>query len=925
VKPETAVTASIPGGVDALLRDGRVATVRPVVPADREALERLHADASTRSRYLRFFSSDEEMPRRYAEHLATPGDDHFAVLATAAGDVIGVASAELCPEASADRPAEHPAEHQDATTAEVAVMVAEAWHGTGTGTLLLEHLAAAAVDRGIRRFTAEVLTQNGPMMDVFLHAGYTTRYGHPEDAVRAVELDLARTPALAERIAERERAADAASIAAVLEPRAVLVVGAGRRPGGVGREVLANLQAARFTGELAVVNPKVDFGDRIGGVSAFTSAGLVPWPVDLAVVTVPAAHVPDAIRDCGEAGVRAVVVVSSGFADAGDAAAQRELVALAHRYGMRLVGPNCLGVVNTDPAIRLNATFAALDGFEVGTEGVGLASQSGALGIAVLAAASRRGLPVADFVSLGNKADVSGNDLLLYWERNPRIAVAALYLESIGNPRRFRRIAARVSTQTPIVTLTSGRSAAGARAGASHTAATATPAAVSAALFRDAGVVATDTSEEFLDVIQLLASQNVPAGTRLAVVGNAGGPGALAADAAVAAGGSVPAFGPDLTAALRRSVTGAASVVNPVDLGAAAGADAYGRAIHLILGSGEVDAVVAIHAATRAQPVDDVLRAVESAAEHGGAGGRQLPVAGVLLGVEPRHVDVLPWYGFAEAAAHALVRAGELGLWRASAREPADAAPSMLDVDAAAVRSHLDVAPRDAAGFLAPQAAFGLLTILGITVCRPQEVLGPDEAAAVADRWGVPVAVKTAAPGVVHKSDGGGVALGLDGHDAVVAAARRIVAATGSGHLVVQPMAPDGLELIAGLSAPPAGPAVVMAGAGGVHEAVMADHVLRTLPLAPDAAAAMLDELRCAPLLHGHRGSPPLDHHAAAAVLDRLALLARIAPDVTELDVNPLVVTEHGATAVDVKVRLAAPAAAGADPVADRAARALDR
>jgi acyl-CoA synthetase (NDP forming)/RimJ/RimL family protein N-acetyltransferase len=915
VTPPTAAPAPTPARVDALLRDGRVATVRPVVPADRGALERLHVAASAHSRYLRFFSTDAEMPRRYAEHLATPGDDHFAVLATAAGDVVGVASAEL----------------QDATTAEVAVMVADAWHGTGAGTLLLEHLAAAAVDRGIRRFTAEVMTQNGPMMDVFVHAGYTIRYGQPQDAVRGVELDLAQTPALAGRIAERERAADAASIAAVLEPRAVLVVGAGRRPGGIGREVLANLQAARFTGELAVVNPKADVGDRIGGAAAFASAGLVPWPVDLAVVTVPAAHVADAIRDCGEAGVRAVVVISAGFADTGDPAdteRQRELVTLAHRYGMRLVGPNCLGVVNTDPAIRLNATFAALDGFEVGTEGVGLASQSGALGISVLAAASRRGLPVADFVSLGNKADVSGNDLLLYWERNPRIAVAALYLESIGNPRRFRRIASRVSARTPIVALTSGRSAAGARAAASHTAATATPAAVSAALFRDAGVVATGTTEEFLDVIQLLASQNVPAGTRIAVVGNAGGPGALAADAAEAAGGSVPAFGPELVAKLRRAAPGAASTANPVDLGAAAGPDAYRGALRAILASGEVDAVVAIHATTRTQPVDDVLRAVEDAAESGGPRGRRLPVAGVLLGVEPRHVDVLPWYAFAEAAAHALVRAGELGRWRASSRE-ADALPSaaerVLDVDPAAVRSHLDLATRDAAGFLTPQAAFGLLTILGIPVCRPQEVNGPDEAAAVADRWAVPVAVKTAAPGLVHKSDGGGVALALEGHDAVMAAARRIVAATGSGHLVVQPMAPVGLELIAGLSAPPSGPPVVMAGAGGVHEAVMADHVLRTLPLAPGAATAVLDELRCAPLLHGHRGSPPLDRDAAADVLDRLALLARIAPDVTELDANPLVVTEDGVTAVDVKVRLAPPATGTTDPVADRAARALDR
>jgi acyl-CoA synthetase (NDP forming)/RimJ/RimL family protein N-acetyltransferase len=906
----TTPLAAADESVAALLRDGRVVRVRPVRPEDRDALEHLHADASERSRYLRFFSADATMARRYAQHLATPGGDHFGVVATAGDDVVGVASAERL----------------DARTAEVALMVADAWHGTGVGTLLLEHVAAAAVERGYRRFTADVMAENGAMLDVFLHAGYTATCGASEYAVRTVELDLARTGVVTDTVAERERAADAASVAAVLEPRAVVVVGAGRRPGGIGREVLANVLGARFTGEVAVVNPRVEPGDRVGGVAAYRSATEVPWPVDLAVVAVPAARVADAVRDCGAAGVRAVVVLSSGFADGGDPAGERELVRLAHDHGMRLVGPNCLGVLNTDPAVRLNATFAAVDGLRVGTEGVGLASQSGALGIAVLAAAHTRGLPVADFVSLGNKADVSGNDLLLYWERNPRIAVAALYLESIGNPRRFRRIAARMSATTPVVTLTSGRSAAGARAGASHTAATATPAAVSAALFRDAGVIGTDTTEEFLDVLQLLATQSVPAGTRIAVVGNAGGPGALTADAAEACGGTVPAFGDDLVRALRRAAPGAASVANPVDLGAAAGPEAYRAALRLVLASGDVDAVVAIHAATRARPVDTVVRAVEEAAAAAPA-----PVAGVLLGAEPRHVDRLPWYAFGEAAAHALVRAGELGRWRtarrtAGAAPGADGADGADGVDAAAVRHHLDTAPRDDAGFLAPQAAFGLLTMLGIPVCAPQEVLGPDEAGAVAARWGVPVAVKTAAPGIVHKSDGGGVALGLEDPAAVVAAARRIVAATGSGHLVVQPMAPAGLELIAGLSAPPGGTPVLMTGAGGVHEAVLDDHVLRTLPLAPGGAAAMLAELRCAPLLGGYRGSPALDRSAAADALERLAHLARIAPDVVELDVNPLVVGEDGVTAVDVTVHVAPPGPGpGGDPVGDRAVRTLDR
>jgi predicted CoA-binding protein/GNAT superfamily N-acetyltransferase len=374
-----------PEAVDALLRDGRVVTVRPVRPEDRDALERLHAGASARNRYLRFFSTDDVMPRSYADHLATAGGDTIAVVAVAGDDVVAVASAE--PASGADEPADE---------AEVALMVADGLHGAGAGTLLLEHLAAVAVDRGIRRFTAEVMAENGAMMRVFLHAGYRTRCGLPDHAVRTVELDLARTEDLAAAVAGRERAVDAASVARILEPRSVAVVGASRTEDGVGRQVLANILAGGFTGQTVVVNPHAERGDRIGGVSAYASATDVPWPLDLAVVAVPAARVAAALRDCGTAGVRAAVVLTSGFAETGDPTDERELVRIAHRHGMRLLGPNCLGVLNTDPAVRLNATFAAVEGFETGTEGVGLASQSGALGIAVLDAARRRGLPVAD-------------------------------------------------------------------------------------------------------------------------------------------------------------------------------------------------------------------------------------------------------------------------------------------------------------------------------------------------------------------------------------------------------------------------------------------------------------------------------------------------------------------------------------------------
>ncbi|MFI5960088.1 GNAT family N-acetyltransferase [Cryptosporangium sp. NPDC051539] len=897
---------------EALLADGTVVLVRPVRPADADGLRHLHVDASGTSRRMRFFSTGDVTARAYADHLAHPDDGHLALVAVRGEEILGVASAE--PPIPHGRPADAPPE------AEVALMVADRHHHTGVGTLLLEHLAAAARHAGLTRFTADVLAENRAMMTVFVNAGFTMSAARPEASTVTVSVDLTGTAVLAYAVAERERRADAASIAPVLAPRSVVVVGAGRHSGGVGHSVLSNLLASGFTGAVAAVNRHASPGSSIAGAPAFAAVTDVPGPIDLAVIAVPAAAVAASIADCGRAGVRAVVVLSSGFAEAGGRDTEQELVAIAHRYGMRLVGPNCLGVVNADPAVRLNATFAVLPAPAADVpDGIGLASQSGALGIAVLDAAARRGIGVSEFVSLGNKADVSGNDLLLYWAGADRTPVIALYLESIGNPRRFRRIAAKVAAQKPIVALRSGRSAAGARAGASHTAAAATPDATTTALFRDAGVIAVDTTEELLDVTALLAVQPVPAGRRIGVIGNAGGPGALTADAAAAAGAEVPELSAATVAELAAAVPGAAAVTNPIDLGAEASPAAYRSALAVLLGSGEVDAVVVLHAVTRAQPVDAVVDAVRRAAtERPGT-----PVAGVMLGAAPPAAAPVPWYPFGESAARALARAGDLGRWRSQPHLPAE----VPGFDEAAVAVLLATAERSADGWLAPDAALALLDLVGIPTVRSALVDGADRAVRTAAAFGGPVALKSAAPGLVHKTERHAVATGLRTPSAVAEAAATIHRATGSDAFLVQEMATGRLELTAGLVAPSGGVPVVLVGAGGVHEAVLADKALRTCPLDAGSAAAMLDELRCAPLLRGHRGSPPLDRAAVAGVLDRLARLATIAPAIAELDLNPLLVDEQGLAAVDIAVRCHRPDPAGRPPrhdaVADDFARAL--
>jgi acyl-CoA synthetase (NDP forming)/GNAT superfamily N-acetyltransferase len=920
-----AVPLSPTGGTaptDALLTDGSVVSVRAVTAGDLLGLQKLNRTASDRSRWLRYFSSGDRPGERYAEHLVDPHSDHLAVVAERGGQIIGVASAEPLPATGDAGPG--------LRRAEVALLVGDRWQHTGVGTLLLEHLSATARSIGITRFEALVLTQNAAMFDVFVHAGFDVTLSPSVDGQVEVSVDLRGGRPLAAALAERERRSTAASIAPLLSPRSVVVVGAGRRPGNVGHAILGNIRLRRFTGQLAVVNQRVVPGEQICGTPAYRSVDDVPWQPDLALIAVPAAAVPRVLEDCGRAGVRGAVVITAGFAESGDRAGQADLVAIAHRHGIRLIGPNCLGVLNTDPAIRLDATFGQTMP-RAGEHGaVGLASQSGALGIAVLAAATESGLGVSGFVSLGNKADVSGNDLMLYCAGDPRTQVIALYLESIGNPRRFRRIAGSIARTKPIVALRSGRSAAGARAGTSHTAAAATADAVTRALFRDAGVIAVETTAELTDVSSLLANQPVPRGRRVVIISNGGGPGALAADAADAAGAEVVELSADTLAQLRVAVGGAPSLQNPIDLGATAAPLAYEAVLDVLLNGTETDAVVVLHTVTAAQPAHAVVRAVEQIEQQARSDQDRPPitVAGALIGAPAPRGGQLPWFGAAESAARAVGRAGDLAEWRAQAPTPLLGPAEIAipaDIDQVAVAGLLRSAPRSEDGWLSATAATRLLELIGVPVCRTRQVSGVDAAVAAARDLGGAVVVKTAAPGLRHKSEHGGVVLEVSGDQEVAAAARRVSASADSDDLIVQPYRPGGLELLVGLAAPAEAMPVVMVAAGGIHEAVHADRVLRTLPLAPGAAGTMLTELRCAPLLAGHRGSPALDRTAVAEVLSRIALLDSLAPQIRELDVNPLVVGEHGVSALDVRVRVAGPEepARRRDPVNDDYERAL--
>jgi acetyl coenzyme A synthetase (ADP forming)-like protein len=873
-----------PGGVDAVGADGRMVHIRPVAAEDAEALRDLHRGVSDYSLYMRFFGLSRTAAMDYVTRLvaaANPG--HQALTAWIGGQLVGVAAFE----------------RTEPQTAEVALLIADDHHRRGIGTLLLEHLAATARRNGITRFVADVLAENHLALRTLRDMGcaMTTRL---DGATALVEIDLRPDARGIGAIDGRERSADEASLRHLLAPTSIAVIGAGGHPESVGHQVLRNILAGGFTGTVHAVNPH---HESVLGVPCLPSPAQLPDAVDLAVVAVAAAQVPAVVQGCGERNVRAVLILTAGFGETGDAgvALQQRVIGIARHYGMRLVGPNCLGLVNTSPAVRLNATFADLP---LRPGGLGLVSQSGALGIAVLAAADRVGLGISQFVSIGNKADVSSNDLLLAWEGDDRTRVIALYLESLGNPRKFARIARRVASRKPIIAIKAGRSPAGQRAGQSHTAASATSDVVVEALFRQAGVLRVNTMQEMLDTARVLCEQPLPTGARVAVVGNSGGPEILAADAATGAGLDVVQLAPTTEELLRQAVPSAPSCRNPVDLGATVMPAQLGSALQVLLGAAEVDAVLTVitdTAVTDAEAMMSRIAIVTSAA--------QKPVIATRVGGPACSIPLtgdddreLPVFTFPEPAALALANATRYARIRA-----AEAAPVTrpAGVDAGDARALVDRALSDGVEWLPAGDVSRVLSAYRLPVCPQRVVTDVDEAVEAAAELGYPVAVKLAEGGL-HKTEIGGVRLGVPGETALRRAFADLTAAGGgSAAVLLQPMLPGGTEIIVGaVQHDQFGPAV-MVGAGGILADLLADHSFRLAPLSGQDAGRMLDELRTSRLLDGYRGAKRVSRERLIDLLIRVGALADDLPEVAELDLNPVICDGDDLLIVDARIRLA--------------------
>ncbi len=704
------------------------------------------------------------------------------------------------------------------------------------------------------------------------------------------------------------------SLDPLFRPRSVAVVGASRTKGSIGYQVLRNLLRGGFSGAVYPVNASASV---VQSVRAFPSVGAIPDPIDLAVLVVPAAAVPAALEECGQKGVKAVIVISAGFGETGAAgrAQQDALRERARHYGMRMVGPNCLGVVNADPAVSMNATFApTFPPFG----NVAFSSQSGALGLAILDEAKSLGVGISQFVSLGNKCDLSGNDLLEEWEHDPATQVILFYMESLGNPVRFMEIARRVARKKPIVVVKAGRTDAGARAASSHTGSLAGLDVAVDALLGQAGVIRTDTIHELFEVARLLANQPPPAGKRVAIVTNAGGPGILASDACESRGLSITPLSKEAQAALRAFLPPEASVANPVDMIASASAASYEKALRIVLAEPGIDAAVVLFVTPIVTDPHAVADAIIRAATQGQS---KKPVLACLMGrqdvaeaVTALQAAKIPVYDFPESAAAALSRAAGYGAWlQAPEGKLVEPAGFSRERVAAVLEASQG---RSGARWLRPEETSSLLAAVGLQTARGAEARTEDAAVETANRLGYPVVIKLLSDTITHKSDVGGVVVGVRDAQGVRAAWRGItgrLAALGRAPelrgVLVQQQLPRGVEVFIGATRDPEFGALVGFGIGGTAVEVWKDIAFRVAPLRDTDALSMLQQIRGRPLLEGFRGGPVVDQGALTDALLRVSALMSAFPSITEVDLNPVMASAEGAVVADARVRVEPPGA----------------
>jgi acyl-CoA synthetase (NDP forming)/GNAT superfamily N-acetyltransferase len=924
---------------DVVLRDGGIAHIRPIGPADAGRLVDFYEKVSDESKYYRFFApyprlSDRDV-HRFTHH---DYDDRVGLAATVGDEFIATVRYDRTDEAG------RAVSGREGTRAEVAFLVQDAHQGRGVASALLEHIGAVARERGILHFTAEVLPANRKMVKVFTDAGYTQQRSFTDGVVH-LDLDLEPTDESVQVMRAREHRAEARSMQRLLGPDSVAVVGTGRRPGGVGRTLLRNIVAGGFTGRLYAVNHSFPAGGTdLDGVPGHRSVSGIGEPVDLAVIAVGADRVPEAVADCGAAGVRGLVVVAAGYSETGPEGRvrQRDLVRQARGHGMRVIGPNAFGVLNTAADIRLNASLAP----EMPHRGrLGLFTQSGSIGIALLSGLHRRGVGPSTFVSTGNRADVSGNDLLQFWQDDPETHAVLMYLESFGNPRKFTRLARRTAAVKPVVVVKGALHSGSVPAGHSVPV-TRIPDSTVSALFRQAGVMRVDTVTELLDAGFFLALQPLPAGDRVAILGNSESLGLLTYDAALTAG-LRPAAPRDLTTEATPEGFAAALTAALADPGSDA---VVVTAIPRVGTEGPEPAgppdrdLAPPSAAAGPDPSPDPGPYPDPGADPGphsdpdsgddpdladalrrAADGAAKPVVVVYLALDTLADRLgapdgpgarIPAYRAPDRAVGTLAEAAAYAAWRASAAEPGRV-PELDDIHEAAaaadVRRLLPAGTPPGDGVtLGDDDTATLLGRYGIQVRPALPAPDPDAAVAAAARLGYPVALKTTAPHLRHRADLGGVRLDLADEADLRRAYGELSTRLGApAELlpVVQAMAPRGVDTVVRAGMDPAAGAVLSFGLAGAPSELLGDVAHRLVPATDRDVAELVRSIKAAPLLFGWRGSQPVDTAALEELLLRVSLLADDLPEVVAVDLEPVVVSARGLTVLGAAVRLARPPA----------------
>lgn len=889
---ESILPAGYPQGwdIDAALRDGTSIKVRPILPDDSDGLQEMLTRMSRETVYHRFFQAKERLePEELEAFTRLDYHNRMALIALRAGRIIGVGRYW--------RDVEAP------EIADVAFAVIDEEQGKGIASRLVRYLTNYARRRGINAFRATVLADNHVMIRVFRNAGYPMRR-EPDAGLYTVQFPTTETPGLDKADEVDEQLAIAASLMPVFFPNGIAVIGASREPLSIGGRLFTNLINGDYTGPVFPVNPKADV---VRSVKAYPSILDVPGRVDLAFIVVPSRFVTAVARQCVEKGVRGLVVISAGFSETGEAGGEleAELMQVVRDAGMRMVGPNCMGLVNTDSAISMNGQFGPLS---PPAGNVAMSSQSGALGVAILDYATELNIGISTFISIGNQPDVSGDDLLLYWESDPGTDVILLYMESFGNPRRFARAARRIAKTKPIVAVKSGRTAAGARAASSHTGSLASLDVAVDTLFRQAGVIRTDTLTEMFDVASLVANQPLPEGRRIGILTNAGGPGILAVDALEANGLEVVEFSDELKAQIRSFLAADAAAGNPVDMIASAGPAEYAACIDLLMNSDEIDALMAIFIPAAPEGADEVAMAIRDAAfEHHGtkpfltvymsSGGAPDIFSSGEMGI--------PTYQFPEPAALALARAVEYVEWR---EKDEGAVLGFDDIDRAAARATVETAlGRSGAGWLEPDEVEGVLGAYGLAMPKSAVVSDAAEAVATAAAFGGPVVLKVVSASALHKSDVGGVILNVKGEAAVRDAFDAVTAAVPDPEgVLVQEYVEGGHEVLIGMTEDPNFGPLIVFGLGGVFVELIGDVAFRIHPLTDVDAHEMIEEVKSAQLLSGYRGGAAGDIPAVREALLRISALVADLPEIMEMDLNPVKVAEpgRGLSVVDARVRV---------------------